>query len=91
MGKWENTWGPPAIDRKKDEETVVYLCCGVEVLGVQIDQCEKSSSDRCYSREMLIGQVTNTKNMHLRQADTKISAANRSTNPSKRSKASSSR
>ncbi|CCC11146.1 hypothetical protein SMACR_03854 [Sordaria macrospora] len=26
VGKWENAWGPPAINRNKDEETVVYLC-----------------------------------------------------------------
>lgn len=26
VGKWENTWGPLAIDRSKDEEGMVYLC-----------------------------------------------------------------
>ncbi|KAK3402313.1 heterokaryon incompatibility protein-domain-containing protein [Sordaria brevicollis] len=26
VGKWENTWGPLAVDRGRDEETVVYLC-----------------------------------------------------------------
>ncbi|KAK3351878.1 heterokaryon incompatibility protein-domain-containing protein [Neurospora tetraspora] len=26
VGKWENTWGPPVINRSKDEEAVVYLC-----------------------------------------------------------------